>query len=897
MSSDISEALVPRPARRSLGEGRAAKATPASEPDVSRERALPVYELLDAGLDPVFIAHYRRSVTGGMDEAAVRRLAAARKEREALETLRHKARRQAKAAGTLSDDLDRAIAETTEPEILEDLIRLYGPKRRTAGVVAEQRGLGPLADYAMAAPPDGPALEIKAAEFVHGDKEVRSPEEALAGASHILAERFAGDLRIRQAVRRLVLEKGILKSAAAKGGGKKSAEVHGHSPFQETIGRLPPHRVLAINRGERLKALKVTIEVPAEELRGAVLPLVVPPDHRFREFLERAATDAIQRLVLPAIDRDVRRQLTLRAESHAIEVFAANLRSLLMARPVRNKRVLAIQPGFRTGSKIAVLDRDGSLLGETIIYPFEPQKKWAEGRATLAEAIQQHGVRVIAIGNGTGCREVEQLVSETLETMPAAGGQAEPLDVRYAIISEAGAALYADSNLAKAESPNLDAAIRATISIGRRLQDPLAELVKIDPRAIGVGLYQHDVNQERLRQALEDVMVSCVAAVGADANTASAAMLRRIPGLGPRQVSSLLARRAKAPLANRDELRSLDGWDERTYRVAAGFLRVRGPNPLDATGVHPEQYADAARLLAHIGHSAEDLKTAESAGAICRRLSEMPLEPLAEALGVPLLDLMGLVGALEQADGDPRSSHHGPVFRKRMRQIKDLAPGMWVKGTVRNVVDFGAFVDIGLKEDGLVHISQFSRRYVRNPLKFLHVGDVVDVRLLSVDPAKHRISLTLLPEPSPKKTEPKPAAPAAPAQAGAPAGAPSPSRRPAARQPAAGKPAASSGGARRGPASSRPPQGRRPPHSTTPRVIVSKSPTDTGPREADERGRPKIRWAYYDSDLPTGQAGAEESDMDSELPDAAESPETETHEAPPPPPLGGQAPTETPENP
>ena len=488
---------------------------------------------------------------------------------------------------------------------------------------------------------------------------------------------------------------------------------------------------------------------------------------------------------------------------------------------------------------------------------------------------------MIAIGNGTGCHEVEQLVSETLEAMAATGGQAEHFDVRYAVISEAGAALYADSDLAKKEFPNLNAAIRATISIGRRLQDPLAELVKIDPRAIGVGLYQHDVNQERLRQALEEVMASCVAAAGADVNTASATMLRRIPGLGPRQVDSLLARRAKAPITSRDELRTLEGWDERTYLVAAGFLQVQGPNPLDATSVHPERYADAARLLAHIGHSAEDLKSAESAGAICRRLAEVPLEPLAEALGIPLLDLMGLVGALQQPGGDPRSQHHGPVFRKRMRQIKDLAPGMWVKGTVRNVVDFGAFVDIGLKEDGLVHISQFSRRYVRNPLKFLHVGDVVDVRLLSVDPAKHRIALTLLPEPSPKKTASK-------SEAAAPAGAPSPPQRSAARQPAA----ASSGGARRGrgPASGRPPQGRRPPRSTTPQIIISKSPTDAGPREADEMGRPKIRWAYYDSD-------AEESDMESEPSDAAETPEMETHETPPPPPVGGQAPTGAPEGP
>ena len=898
-----------------------------------------VCELLDAGLHPVFIAHYRKSATGGLDDVAIRRVAEARRELEFLEDLRQKARRQAEQAtsagsvrqshgpGTgqiaagdsggarqdegrgLTDALAKAIDEAEDAATIEDLIRPYRPRRRTAGLVAMERGLGPLAEYAwLGLPPqdaarqdaarEGPDLAVKAAEFVSAAKEVRSPEEALAGASHILADRVAEDGRVRQAVRALLWEKGILKSAPSKAGGKAAAEFRGYFQFQEAISRLPPHRVLAINRGERSKALKVAIEAPPEAVKEQVFPLIVPPGHRFREFLEAVAGDALARLVLPAVDREIRRQLTDRADVHAIDVFVANLRSLLLTRPILGKRVLAIQPGFRTGCKVAALDAAGALVGETIIYPLEPQKKWDEGKAAILAEVQRHASELVAIGNGTGCREVEQLVSETIEQ--------SGLDLQYAIVSEAGAAVYADSDLARQEFANLDAAIRATVSIGRRIQDPLAELVKIDPRAIGVGLYQHDVNQGRLKAALEETMQSCVAAVGADANTASAAMLRYIPGLGPAHVQSLCERRSQSPLAGREDLKALPGWDEPTFQAAAGFLRIRGASPLDATRVHPESYAAAERLLVHIGHRVDDLASAESAEAIRQRLTGIALEPLAADLQIPLPDLMDLVGALQNPDHDPRRQHHGPVLRRKMRRIEDLAPGMWVKGTVRNVVDFGAFVDIGLKEDGLVHISQFSRRYVRNPLKFLHVGDVVDVRIVSIEADKHRIALTLIPA-EPKKREPKPpvtvgAAPVGAALVGAgsdPSGPTStsaappaarstrrtggqaasgtraaPSRRGAGRPPQTA-PGASPpgpteqarpvrrppGGQRReaaaaghsdrprGPTSDRAHRDRRPPRSSGPRVVVSKGKPATPPRDPDEKGRPKIRWAYYESDV------------------------------------------------
>jgi len=845
---------------------------------LGRERIVPVLELLDAGLSPVFIAYYRKETTRGTDEATIGRIEQARRDLAADESLRRKARAIAEQAGALTDRLAATIAEADDPDTFEDLVRRFQPRRRTAGVVAGLRGLGPLADYASAGAADGPDLAEKAVEFVGPDHEVRSPDEAMTGAAHILAERVAGDGRLRGMVRRFAWEKGTLRSHQAGPRAKQAAEFRSYFKFAEALGRIPPHRILAINRGERNKALKVAIDVPLEALMDHVLGITMPSGHRFAAFLKTVLADALQRLVLPTVERHIRRRLTERAERHAIEVFVANLRSLLMARPVRGRRVLAVQPGYRTGCKMAMLDPDGALLGETIIYPLEPQKKWDEGKTAIVQAIRQHQIETVAIGNGTGCREVEALLSELIAE--------QSLDIRYAIVSEAGAAAYADSAPAKEEFDRLDAAIRAAISIGRRLQDPLAELVKIDPRAIGVGLYQHDVNQQRLQRALDETITSCVAAVGADANTASPAMLRRIPGLGHKHVAALVERRAEAPIASRDELKTLPGWDEKTFLLAAGFLGVSGPNPLDATRIHPEWYADTERLLRHLGYSLDDLPGGERARALRQVLPTLSIEPLAEELEIPLPRLLDIVGVLQQPGYDPRRRHHGPIFRRAMRRIEDLQPGMWVKGTIRNVVDFGAFVDIGLKEEGLIHISQFSRRYVRNPMKFLHVGDVVDVQIVSIETGKHRIALTLIGDKPPgrraARAPPSKAPAVAPAgshRAAPPAGPAAETRRgprPAAARASDGEPpraAATEGRApRRGdrqtgsgrrqgsagrgsdrsgrPRSDRPPRDRRDrrPRTGPPRVIVSKAKEVRDEREPDTMGRPKIRWAHYDSD-------------------------------------------------
>ncbi|MEA3368173.1 MAG: Tex-like N-terminal domain-containing protein, partial [Planctomycetota bacterium] len=637
-------------------------------------------------------AHYRQAVTGGLDEAALLRLRDTRAELAHLADLRAQARALAEQQNALTNALAEALHAADDPDILEDLVRPIRPKRRTAGQVAVERGLGPLAEYVRHGPADGPDLRTRSAEFVDPAREVRSADEAMAGAAHILAERVADAPAVRLAVRRFVWKRGKLVSRQAGPHARRNPQYRVYFDYTEPLTRIPPHRVLAINRGQRSKILRVTVSVPFEDLLEHVLGLASGKGHRFADFLRRVVADALRRLVLPAIDRQIRQRLTDRAERHAIEVFIENLRSLLLARPLRGRRVLALQPGYRTGCKTAVLDADGHLLAETILYPLQPQSKWDEARGALARLVADHGVETVAIGNGTGCREVEALVSETIEQ--------HGLGVLYAVVSEAGAAAYADSQVAREEFGRLDPAIRAAVSIGRRLQDPLAELVKIDPRAIGVGLYQHDVDQGRLQRALADTLTSCVAAVGADAGTASPHMLRWVPGLGPEQVESLLARRAEAPIAGRAELADLPAWDEQTFLQASGFLRVHGANPLDATRIHPERYGDAERLLAHLGYRPDDLASAEVAPAVREALAGLALEPAARQLDMPLPVLQDLVAALHHPDRDPRADHHGPILRRRIRRIEDMVPGQWVKGTVRNVVDFGAFVDIGLKEEG-----------------------------------------------------------------------------------------------------------------------------------------------------------------------------------------------------
>jgi len=870
----------------------------AQELQIGRERVASALDLLAAGLHPVFIAAYRRADTRGMDEDTLIRLRDAHARLTHREAVRQEARTLAEQQGALTDDLQQALQQAQDPEVIEDLVRPIRPKRRTAGQVAKERGLSLLAEYVRHGPPDGPDLLAKAAEFVDPAHEVHSAEEALAGAAHILAERVADAPAVRQAVREFVWKNGSLMSRPAGPQAKRNPEYRTYFDFTEALSRIPPHRVMAINRGQRSKILRVTVTVPFDQLVGHVLAMASGKTHRFADFLRRVVADALGRLILPAVDRQIRRRMTDEAERHAIDVFVANLRSLLMTRPMPNRRVLAIQPGYRTGCKVAVLDVGGALLADTILYPFQPQNKWDEARQAFDALLTEHGIETITIGNGTGCREVEAFVSETLDARDGGG-------VRYAVVSEAGAAAYADSPGAREEFGHIEPAIRAAVSIGRRLQDPLKELVKVDPRAIGVGLYQHDVDQGPLERALADTLASCVAAVGADVNTASPEMLRHVPGLGPEQVDALVAKRGQVPIATREELANLPTWDDTALLQAAGFLRVHGPNPLDATRIHPERYADAERLLAHLGHAVDHLALPDVAPAIREALTGLSLEPLARELDLPLPRLQHLVGALLSPGKDPRDDHHGPILRERMRTIDDLQPGQWVKGTVRNVVDFGAFVDIGVKEEGLIHISQFSRRYVRNPLRFLHVGDVVNARVVKVDTEKHRISLSLIRE-KPEKGRPQRRKPGETSDDKKPAEAKRGEADRGRREPG-GQPerrggerrAPSRGGGRgpgdRGRGAGRPGGGRgrgprrddRPRRTGPPRIVISESEGPVTERPPDASGRPKIRWAYYDSDSPQEHVGTEYRDEFDEVEEGTldvqtpqEPPDAESAEAP-----------------
>lgn len=555
------------------------------------------------------------------------------------------------------------------------------------------------------------------------------------------------------------------KAAKAKGKQKDDDKAfRDYFQYSEAIGKAPPHRVLAINRGERAKVLRVRIDVDLEAMHKLVDEVLVPAEHPHAEFLRGCARDALMRLILPGLERDVRRELTDRAEMHAVEVFARNLRNLLLQSPVRNARVLAVDPGFKSGCKLVALDEFGNVLDHGVAHIVGSEVRRAEGKAKACELVRQHQLGVVAIGNGTGCRAAEQWVSDLI-----AGDLAE-LGVAYVVVNEAGASVYSTSRLGREELPKYDATARGAVSIGRRLQDPLSELVKIEPASIGVGMYQHDIKARHLRDSLDEVVASCVNYVGVDLNTASPALLRYVSGL-----NQLTARRvydhriANGPFKSRDELKSIQGVGEATFVQAAGFLKIAGgENALDATWIHPESYGIAEQILQKLNAKVDDLKEKESSAKLAERLAQIPLEQLASQLNVGTLTLSDIVSQLTRPGRDPRESLPQPIFKRGILKIDDLAPGMELAGTVLNVVDFGAFIDIGLKDSGLVHISQLANRYVQDPHEVVAVGDIVHVWVLEADKERRRVSLTMIkpgtrrPPESRRTDAAKPPRPAAP---------------------------------------------------------------------------------------------------------------------------------------
>jgi len=707
-------------------------------------------ELLDGGNTIPFIARYRKEVTGGLDEVAIGDIAERLAVWRALEERRADVRRLVEEVGALTPTLDAAIAAAPSVTALDDLYLPYRPKRRTRATIARDRGLGPLADLVLSQGSSAQSREELARPFVDPARETPTIENALAGARDIAAEAVSEHAGVRAALRALLGRAGIVAVTAPNAAEKDSARAYAtYYAFTGRIAALLPHQTLALNRGEKAGALRVAIEVPEADALVLIGRHVVPNARSpFAEDLRTAAADAYRRLLAPSLEREVRGALTEAAEEHAIHVFARNLRALLLQPPLRGRTVLGLDPGFRTGCKVAVVDPTGKPLAIDTVYPHPPQNRFDEALATLERLVTAHGVTIVAIGNGTASRETERLAARLIERVEATGGS-----LAYAIVSEAGASVYSAAPIARAEFPDLDVTARGTISIARRLQDPLAELVKAPPRSVGVGLYQHDVDEKRLTGALDRVVESAVNFAGVDVNTASAALLGHVAGITKRVAENIVSyRNANGPFATRRALLKVPALGPATFTQAAGFLKAPGgANPLDDTFIHPESYAAAEGLIALLpsdhDSAAGEARLSERAARFRAALVEDKARrrEVAAAVGMGEPTLLDVLENLAKPGLDPRSALPPPLLRRDVLSLDDLTEGMVLRGTVRNVVDFGAFVDIGLKNDGLVHRGELGPRpgQARDPLRIVSVGDIVTVRVLRVDKQRGRIALSM----------------------------------------------------------------------------------------------------------------------------------------------------------
>lgn len=681
--------------------------------------------LIDEGNTIPFIARYRKEVTGGIDDGTLRDLKEKLDYLRNLEARKEEVLRLIEEQGKLTDALSSDIREATVLQRVEDLYRPFKKKRQTRATKAREAGLEPLAVQLM----KGRGFDAKA--FIDPEKGIATEDEALAGARDIIAETVADDPNVRSTLRQRALKQGHLISQAKN---KEEPSVYeGYYDFSERVSDLPNHRVLAINRGEREGFLKVSLGVDdARNIELLEKRFNLPGDVHCRREREVAIADGYKRLIFPAIEREVRAELTERAETDAIDVFKRNLKALLLIPPVKGAKVLGIDPSFRTGCKCVTLTPDGDLLDVATIYPNAPQHDVAGARKKLLAMIEKQGTELIAIGNGTASRETESFVADVIKAVDRS--------VHYTIVSEAGASVYSASDIGRQEFPDLDVSIRGAISIGRRLQDPLAELVKIDPKHIGVGQYQHDLNQGRLDAGLGDVVEDAVNSVGVELNAASGALLGHVSGISPAIAENILAhRRAIGGFSSRKELLKVKRLGPKTYEQAAGFLRIAdAPNPLDRTAVHPESYAACERFLAHMGLGIDDQDLFDE------RIKEKGgLAAVAKAVDIGLPTLKDMIAELKKPGRDPRDEMPKPTFKTDVLSLDDLEEGMVLTGTVRNVVDFGAFVDIGVKNDGLVHISQLAKRFVKNPYDVVSVGDGVEVKILTIDRERGKIGLSM----------------------------------------------------------------------------------------------------------------------------------------------------------
>lgn len=687
---------------------------------------------MDEGNTIPFIARYRKEATGSLDDQVLRKLQERLTYLRSLEARRGEIRTAIEGQEKLTPEIEAALQRAATLTELEDIYRPFRPKRKTRASVAREKGLEPLAAWILSQKPGDP--EKQAAAFVSEEKGVPSPAEALAGASDILAEDIADNAAIRKELRAFAFRTGLFQSRAVKP--EESSVYENYYDFSEPVAKLPGHRLLAIERGEREGLLRAAVKIDDGAAVSALLKRFVKNDTPAARLVAAACADSFSRLLFPAIEREVRSQLSEEASAGAIRIFSENLRQLLLQPPVKNAVTLGFDPAFRTGCKIAVVDGTGKVLDTTVVYPTMPHNDQKGAAKTLTALIRKYGVTVIAIGNGTASRESEQFIAGMLRDLPE--------KVSYMVVSEAGASVYSASKLGAEEFPQFDVSLRSAVSIARRLQDPLAELVKIDPKAIGVGQYQHDMPQKQLGDALDGVVEACVNGVGVDLNTASQPLLARVSGINAAVARNIVAyREENGRFTDRSQLKKVPKLGAKAFEQSAGFLRITGGDSvLDATGVHPESYKAAKALLTACGYSLADVE-AGAIGELKARAEKLGLSALAEKLSVGLPTLRDIIEELMKPGRDPRDELPPPLLRTDVMEMKDLKPGMELKGTVRNVIDFGAFVDIGVHQDGLVHISQLSDRFVRHPLEVVKVGDIVTVWVLEVDLRKKRISLTM----------------------------------------------------------------------------------------------------------------------------------------------------------
>ena len=695
-----------------------------------------ILKLAEEGNTIPFIARYRKEQTGALDEVQIRDILNRWNYVVHLEERKSEVLRSIADQGKLTEEFAAAIRKATKLQEVEDLYRPYKPKRRTRASIAKEKGLEPLANWMLSFPESGD-LEQEASRYVNEEKEVFTWEDAVTGAKDIIAEFVSDDAEVRRWIRKETFKHGVVVTKVKNEDKDEKRVYEMYYEFSEPVAKIVPHRILAINRGEKEEVLRVSIQVDEEKIFSYLYKKFITKEQSITaQEVMAAIQDGYKRLIQPSIEREVRNELTEKAEEQAIHIFAENLRNLLLQPPLKGKTVLGVDPAYRTGCKLAVVDETGKVLHIDVIYPHPPapQEERAKASEKIRNIITEFAVEMIAIGNGTASRETEEFIANVLKTIER--------DVYYLIVNEAGASVYSASELAREEFPDLEVEERSAVSIARRLQDPLAELVKIDPKSVGVGQYQHDVSQKKLQESLEFVVETVVNQVGVNVNTASVALLQYVSGLTKAVAKNIVSyREENGKFTNREQLKQIPRLGKKTFEQCIGFLRIiDGDEPLDRTSIHPENYEQVKQLLKKIGVTKEQMGTA----VMAEKLKQLDIAAMAQELGIGELTLQDIIDALLKPERDPRDDLPKPLLRKDVLSLEDLKPGMELQGTVRNVVDFGAFVDIGVKQDGLVHISKMSRKYVKHPLDIVSVGEIVTVWVEDVDVQKGRIALTMI---------------------------------------------------------------------------------------------------------------------------------------------------------